>query len=342
MYVYAGIDEAGYGPLLGPLVVGRFVLAIPKLSRDAVPDGQPPAMWQRLSKAVSKTLRERKGRIVVNDSKKLKTAASGVRHLELSCLAFAALAGDQPQDAGDWLDALSGGCSDGVTNTTPPLPNWYQPCESHPWQKLPSAVTPGELAVARSMLAGTAQRIGVEAVDYGAAVVCEPRFNTMVSATRSKAATSFTFVAGHLQHILQRFGEHDSYVVVDRQGGRTAYRALLAECFPDADVSIEQESPQRSAYRIEASPNPSQPTRKMSVCFEVQADGRHMPAALASMVSKYTRELLMQRLNAYFGDRVEGLAPTAGYGSDGKRYWQQLQPHLAKLDIPREHVLRMA
>ena len=87
MFVYAGIDEAGYGPLLGPLVIGRAVLVIPKLAHDA----PTPDLWLRLGKAVCKRISDRAGRIAINDSKKLTTKAAGIRHLELGCLAFDAL-----------------------------------------------------------------------------------------------------------------------------------------------------------------------------------------------------------------------------------------------------------
>jgi ribonuclease HII len=71
----------------------------------------------------------------------------------------------------------------------------------------------------------------------------------------------------------------------------------------------------------------------MRISFMVDAEESHMPVALASMVSKYTRELLMDRLNAYFIRRIPGLKPTAGYAQDGKRFLEDLNPHLADLGI---------
>ena len=123
---------------------------------------------------------------------------------------------------------------------------------------------------------------------------------------------------------LQRFGKHHPIVVVDRQGGRTKYRHLLAMNFPDANITILDQTQQRSGYRLE-SVGPAQSGRVLTVWFEVDADQRHMPVALASMISKYTRELLMARFNAFFNGRVPQVRPTAGYARDAKRFWAQIQ-----------------
>ncbi len=322
MFVYAGIDEAGYGPLLGPLIVGRSVLVVPKLACDA----PTPDLWLRLNKAVCKRISDRAGRIAINDSKKLKTKAAGIKHLELGCQAFAGLSGDasdQPQTLEGWLDMLGE-----TTHRAPTLPPWYAATDEHPWQALPTKVTDGEVTVAAGMLRNCAERIGVELGSLGAAVVFEGRFNKMVAATRSKASVSFTFVACHLLHVWETYGQHQPTVIVDRQGGRTHYRELLAQSFPDARVDVVEETSTASAYTMSDTAG-----RSMRVSFMVDAEESHMPVALASMVSKYTRELLMARLNHYFAQRIPDLKPTAGYAKDGKRYLEDLAPHLPDLGL---------
>lgn len=49
------------------------------------------------------------------------------------------------------------------------------------------------------------------------------------------------------------------------------------------------------------------------VRFEIKADARHMPVALASMVGKYVRELFMARLNRHWQLRLPGVRPASGY-----------------------------
>jgi hypothetical protein len=315
-------------------VVGRWVLAIPKLDADA----PLPHLWQRLSGAVCRKPNDKRGRVPVNDSKRLKTPAAGLKHLEHGVLAFAALrdADEAPsglpdpgeQRVSQWLQDVA---RPAMTQPTEALP-WYRPAD----EALPTVLTPGELAIARAALRRTAQRIGVRCLDYGAAVVHEQQLNHMLRATRNKAAASFTFVAGHLRYIWDRWGNAGPTVVVDRQGGRTHYRQLLADEFNAARLDVLEESSAGSAYRLAAG------GRRMTVRFEVAADGGHMPVALASMLSKYTRELMMQRFNAYWTAAAPGVAPTAGYGKDANRFRDQLRPHLQRLRIDEQQLRRIA
>ncbi|HEX7009747.1 MAG TPA: hypothetical protein VF184_07180, partial [Phycisphaeraceae bacterium] len=166
MHVYAGIDEAGYGPMFGPLLVGRTVFAVrdpqpgpgphaespaeassgerPEASPEELPQaeklpgagalpGAGVALWERLSQAVCRQVGDRRGRIAVNDSKKLTQGVSRIKHLEIGCLAFAALAGHQPASLDQWLTCLGARCQEDLAE----LP-WYEPTPQQPWEALPA------------------------------------------------------------------------------------------------------------------------------------------------------------------------------------------------------------
>jgi len=335
MLLYCGIDEAGYGPMFGPLLVARTVFALPAGLRDA----DPPDLWDLLSDAVCRTLSERRGRtqrIAVNDSKKLHNSQSkaGIKHLEVGAMAFAALAGHRPVMEDRWLDCLG----ESAHRDLRALP-WYDATDDRPWQPLPRRNTPGEVAIARSILERTASQCGLRMLDIGAAVVFEDRFNRMVNATRSKAATSFTFVAQHLDHIRKRFGRDNPTVIVDRQSGRSHHRQVLAMSCPEAFIQIIEESDTRSAYRLADAPDSRD---GMTVSFEVDSEQRHLPVAVASMISKYTRELMMARFKRWFADNLPDIKPTAGYGTDAKRFWTEVEPRLASLAIRPEALRRVS
>jgi len=331
VYVYAGIDEAAYGPIFGPRLLGRAVLALAELP----PDGQDPNLWKLLKNAVCKSSSDRRKRLAGNDSKKLHSQGTPkrLRHLELGVLSFAALAGHRPGCVGSLLDCLGESCHRELAH----LP-WYTPCDSAPWSPLPVHCTEGELTVSANMLAACARDTGLRALDLGAAVVFEDRFNRMVCATRSKASTSFTFVAKHLAHIWDHYGYDHPRVVVDRQSGRMRYRELLATAFPDALLTVLGEDPDSSSYLLQSHKTPR---RLMTVRFQVDSEQRHLPTALASMISKYVRELLMLRFQAWFARRAPHIEPTAGYGADAKRFWREIAPALPEPAIRPERLLRM-
>jgi ribonuclease HII len=73
--------------------------------------------------------------------------------------------------------------------------------------------------------------------------------------------------------------------------------------------------------------------RIVRVSFIVKADDHFLPVSLASMVSKYLRELLMDGLNRYFAQMHPGLRPTAGYWKDGLRFIKDLRENVPHAQI---------
>ena len=83
--IVAGIDEAGLGPVLGPLVVTAAMVSVPDDLVDA-------SMWDLLAPDVTRKPTRRGGTIAFADSKKLfsRKSKTGLAHLERGVLGMLA------------------------------------------------------------------------------------------------------------------------------------------------------------------------------------------------------------------------------------------------------------
>jgi len=102
MLLYAGIDEAGYGPMLGPLCVAGATV---RVRRWAPQDGAPD-LWSILGRVVARSRRGAGSRVVVADSKRLKLPSSSVRTHPIAHLERGAFAREREAPALEREDAL--------------------------------------------------------------------------------------------------------------------------------------------------------------------------------------------------------------------------------------------
>jgi ribonuclease HII len=338
--IYAGIDEAGYGPLLGPLCVGMACFRV-----DAWDESQgAPNLWRTLKNAVCRAPRDKKRRIAIDDSKKLKLANSSetlhpVAHLERGVLAFLAarLAEACPDCVPDDLAFLA------RVGAEMPAEPWYAG-DPLPW---PVSLTAPEVGIAANRLRLDLERAGVGLLDLRCRVIGEGRFNDLCDAAGTKAGATECALFEHLRTIWDRWaapGEggapHAVRVVCDRQGGRTRYTDLLQRAFPGAEVAETHHAADQSRYELHG-PGPDGRERRMHVLFLIESEADHLPVALASMLAKLTRESMMARFNRHWSARLPELKPTAGYRSDAWRWLQDAAPAIAGEDERRALIRRV-
>ena len=129
------------------------------------------------------------------------------------------------------------------------------------------------------------------------------------------------------------FGE-PIWFFVDKHGGRNNYAAMLQSALTDGMVVAFEEGRERSVYRVMGM------KREVRLTFQPRADAEHFCVSLASMVSKYVREMLMKEFNQFWQTHLPELKPTAGYPGDAVRYYEAIRPVAEKLGLAEDALWR--
>jgi len=320
MAIVAGINEAGYGPVLGPLVVSAVAFDVPD---ELVGE----SMWSLLAPTVAKKASRRTGPLVIADSKKLYANRSerSLARLERGVLAALAAMDAQPGTLQEFLARVAPGALEAARDYP-----WY-------WQGalvLPRCAGATDVSLTGNALSVALAGRGMRLIDLRSEVLFAGQFNRLVAATRNKSTTLFDVTCRLLMRLWQMSDGGILRVYVDRQGGRVRYRAPLQRLFEGCRLRVLEQTQARSAYEI------SGDRRGMELCFQADAEDKQMPVALASMASKYIRELFLQLLNCYWARIVQGIKPTAGYYVDGRRFFGLIEPELRRMGIAEELILR--
>ena len=231
---WVGIDEAGYGPNLGPLVMTAVVAE--------GPDDRPPDLWPDLAATVAPG-REPRRRLWVDDSKAIYRGGQGLRPAGGGQPGHAGRLGPgpagvlrrpaaRPLEAGTiadvelspWLDAERPG---------PAPPRDAGPARPRDRPGAPSTGPPGGSSRARAVVVGPA------------------RFNAGLETTGSKAQVHFAAFA----HLLARSGAAAGDGVATGSGptstaAATSTSSPLLEVLPDAWIDRGPEGPDLSRYTL--------------------------------------------------------------------------------------------
>jgi hypothetical protein len=315
--LHVGIDEAGYGPLLGPLVVGAVALRVSEQARDG-----DAGLRRRLGGLVAKrSAQAAPGALPVpiDDSKAIHRRF-GREGLLRGVDAFVAAGGAPPLTGPG--DLLRRHCGRGAESYAE-IP-WYARLGD---DVLPPRPQPEDLAA-------RFRRRGVEAADLRLLPLDAGELNHRFESAGNKATVLGQATADLLLAVLDRHPDEEVKVILDRHGGRLHYAAWLEGLFPFRSVT------RLAAPRGEARYEVRLPGRRLSVRVATRADGRCLTVAWASMAAKLTRELFMDQLNAWFRERRPGVRPTAGYVADGRRFLAEMDGVLREERIERRALVR--
>ena len=274
-----GVDENGLGPRLGPLVATALTLELPRYGRSA--------------------LCERGLRLGLTDSK--QTGGFGRMGFTES-VALALLSpdpeGEAPRSADALLDRLG---VDPERRLRPCCPDSATAAQC--WGvDLPLPAFGGDLDYGRGLVRRLVGRSQLRIVEAQSRVACAGVLNTKLGEGKNKLGVDLEL----FEDLIDGTGEpSDSarLVVCGMIGGIRDYAARF-ERFDSARVHALPGRRGQRRYVVDG---------VGEIRFEVDADARHLPVALASIVGKYLREVCMRRIGEFYQIDSPGLKLASGY-----------------------------
>jgi ribonuclease HII len=274
--ILLGADENGLGPVLGPMVTTAITLEVARYDRARL-----LATGQALG---------------VDDSKNTagfrKMAASEALSLALCEQVF----GEVPESVDRFLDLL--GFHDTVALRA------RCPSGSAPqcWQTpLALPCFGGEIAAGRAVIEGLLAR-GIRVRRAQSAVACAGELNARLAAGVSRVELDLELMELLVLDAREAAGE-ELTAICGMVGGIRSYPEKMRHLgakgvrkLPSTKGSLR--------YAVDS---------VGEVRFEIDADARHLPVALASMLGKYVRELWMERQNRFYQGHDPSLPAVSGY-----------------------------
>lgn len=301
------MDEAGYGPNLGPLVVTVTVWEVPGSPREF-------DLWDAMSEVAQQTPTKEPLKLHVADSKQVYSPGKGLAALEKSVLSALRMLGRTPQT----LTELSEKLQPRISNLKFDTPPWLSDAEL----KLPIEINSALIGDLATKWLECCQRSGVTLKEIRSEIVQPQRFNALVRAADNKALALSRLSLNLLRSVWNPDDKEPTLVICDKHGGRNRYEDLLAEVLDGQMVFSVGEAKERSVYRVGST----------ELRFQMKAEA-NFPVALASIVCKYVRELSMHAFNQFWAKHVPGVKPTAGYPVDAARFKAEIAEVQAQREI---------
>jgi hypothetical protein len=370
MGILIGMDEAGYGPNYGPLVVAATAWEVPdegpgvggqrsvypeaasnrlsspksaggKLGRSSPALHTPPSTLPTPRSSAAPDLyrllrtvvakKSSERRIAIADSKALYSPGLGLRQLERGLHAVL-LALQQSLSCWSAIVEYCDADPDG-NHKTACWPDGFN-CV------LPIDAAADELSRLSARFSRACDTAGVRPLMIRARLVFPAQFNDLFAHHGSKGAALSHITVGLLREVMGLISSAltsdlrpptSTFAVCDKHGGRNFYSALLQHHFSEHWIEPVHES--RAESRYEWGP----PEARTRVAFRMNGE-RFLPTALASMTAKYLRELSIRAFNEFWSAHIADLRPTAGYPKDSHRFRQAIAAKQRELRID-DHVI---
>ena len=199
--------------------------------------------------------------------------------------------------------------------------------------ELPLKADPEVIRENANRLVATMEATQVELIS----IECLPVFPTDFNVGLKSFGNKATLLSNRTLEIVSRLKamtDDDLEIVCDKHGGRSKYASLIKAHLTDQSICTGTESKQCSDYTF------SDHQRDVVVRFKAGGES-FMPTALASMISKYVREVFMKAWNQFWIGQIPNLKPTKGYPVDAKRFKAEINELQLRLGIADDDVWRL-
>ena len=294
-----GVDENGLGPRLGPLVATSLTLQTPRYARAAL-----------CARGLS---------LGLTDSK--KTGGFGrMGFIESVALALLKRVGSGVPDCADALvDGLHARgrvellarCPDGATAAQCWAPELRLPAFG------------GDASFGEELIERLIGRSELRVIDVQSRLACAGMLNSRLAQGTNKLAVDLELFEDLIASARARHGG-PLLAVCGMIGGIRDYASRMTSLGPGEPQRLPGRRAQRR-YAIDG---------LGEIRFEVDADARHLPVALASIVGKYVREICMLRIGRFYRRADPSLELSSGYHDPvTSRFIEQTEPLRRRLRI---------
>lgn len=314
MHWQVGIDEAGYGPTLGPFIMALSAVGFP----ERLPAEE--SCWSVLSPWIRSHfgLRGKEdNRLIVGDSKKIKVMSRGQWLLGSPWRTLFDPQMPETISINDYLERVE--CI-GAKELKQEF--WWNGNEPIVLGKAQV-----ELHSSGNFLPKFRARVLAQTVES---------FNHTCRHSASKGAVTaraWKLLVGSFLDSVEAGDTVD--ILTDKQGGRNQYSGMVVDALDGGiEIVTEREAPLESVYRISGNPI------EILFRFMPRAETESPAVAIASMIAKHLRDELMKIFNQWWGNIIQNLKPTAGYPGDALRFVDIIRPVAKQMGIPMNLIVR--
>jgi len=367
-YYVLGIDEAGYGPDIGPLVVTSSLFRLSEKYHSE-------KFWDTLSEIISKKTKEFPEKVIVSDSKDIfKNHPKNYLIGETTALCSYCLLYPAPLNFQEFLQNIFLDNLDLFQKRCKTFSKYtYRMCwgnnnffSEDPLNSKnldPSPFLDNLFPKLKKVIKSS----GIDLIDIKSVVLCPHLYNESIT---KKGKLFFNYlqferlIENALKRILienisvrdkeetvklekkykkatrnfkkneQKNNLNSIYVIADKLGSKKYYiNYLKSGLLGDFKIKILEQNRNISSYELLNN-------LEIRLSFIKEGDKTHFPIALSSVFSKYIRERFIKNINEFFATKIQDLEPTKGYAYKIEKFIEVTNDVRKKYDIAQNCFLR--